>query len=111
QIIAFEFPDHPERTRLWQNALGKSFQYEEGLAERLGKNYQLTGGGIYNIISEGILEALDRQTNLITFELLETAMQEEFKKTGRRFEICTDEMVMQDPARRYGTGYEQRKNF
>lgn len=111
QIITFEFPEHSERLKLWQTGLGTSFSYKEGLIERLAKNYQLTGGGIYNVISESVMEALDKGTDTITFEILEPAMQEEFKKTGRRYEICTDEMVKQDPVRRYGPGYEQRKNF
>ncbi len=111
QIVTFEFPDHAERIKLWKTGLGASFIFEEGLVEKLAKNYQLTGGGIYNVISEGIMEALDKNTDTITFEILEPAMQEEFKKTGRRYEVCTDEMVKQDPVRRYGPGYEQRKNF
>ena len=110
-IITFEFPEYPERLRLWKNALGKSFRYEEGLVDTLAKNYQLTGGGIYNIISEGIIEALDKQTDTITFGMLEQAMKDEFKKTGRKFEICADENVMQNPVKRHGPNYEQRKNF
>lgn len=111
QIVTFSFPEHPERLRLWENALGQQFSYEAGLLERLARDYQFSGGGIYNIISEGVIEALDRDTTVITFELLEQAMMDEFKKTGRKYEICPDEKVMQDPAKRHGPGYEQRKNF
>jgi AAA+ superfamily predicted ATPase len=111
QIINFSFPEYPERLRLWKNALGLPFTYEEGLTERLARNYQLSGGGIYNIISEAVIEALDRDMSRISFEMLEPALKDEFKKTGRKFETCTDEMVKQEPARRYGPGYEQRKNF
>jgi AAA+ superfamily predicted ATPase len=111
QIVNFNFPDYPERLRLWQNALRSPFQYEEGLVDKLAMNYQLSGGGIYNIISEGIIEALDRNEETIRFELLETAMMDEFKKTGRKYEICKDEMVVQNPIRRYGPGYEHRRNF
>lgn len=111
QIITFPFPEFQERRKLWQNALGNSFSYEEDLVNRLAMNYQLTGGGIYNIISEGVLEALDRNSNIITFEMLEPAIMDEFKKTGRKYETCSDDMVIQNPARRYGPGYENRKNF
>lgn len=110
QIINFPFPEHAERLLHWRNALGSSFKYEDGLVERLSQDYQFTGGGIYNVISEGILEALDRKVNTITFELLEPAMKDEFKKTGRKYEICTDEMVKQNPVRRHGPGYESRQN-
>jgi len=111
QIVTFSFPEYPERLRLWEKALGTHFSYEAGLLQVLAKNYQFSGGGIYNIISEGVIEALDRNTTLITFDLLEQAMMDEFKKTGRKYEICPDEKVMQDPAKRHGPGYEQRKNF
>jgi SpoVK/Ycf46/Vps4 family AAA+-type ATPase len=111
QIVTFAFPEYKERLRLWENALAAPFGYEEELPEKLAKNYQLSGGGIYNVISEAVIEALDRDTHIITFELLEQALKDEFKKTGRRYETCTDEQVMQDPVKRYGPGYEQRKNF
>lgn len=109
--MTFSFPEYPERKRLWENALSTPFQFEEGLTDRLAKNYQFSGGGIYNIISEGVIEALDKESETITFELLEQAMIDEFKKTGRKYEVCTDEMVPQNPTKRYGIGYENRKNF
>ncbi len=111
QIVAFNFPEYPERILLWKNALNEPFKYEDGLVDRLAKDYQFSGGGIYNIISEGVIEALDRNMETITFKILEQAIADEFKKTGRKYEICTDEMVMTNPARRYGAGYEHRKNF
>lgn len=111
QIVTFNFPEYTERIRLWENALSDPFKFEEGLVDSLAKNYQFSGGGIYNIISEGIIEALDRNTEIISFEMLEQAMMDEFKKTGRKYEICPDEMVIQNPARRYGPGYENRRSF
>lgn len=111
QIVNFQFSDYPERIKLWENAIGAPFNYEEGLVDRLAKNYQFSGGSIFNVISEGVIEALDKKTETFTFELLEPAMMDEFKKTGRKYEVCTDEMVSQNPVRRYGVGFEQRKNF
>lgn len=111
QIVNFSFPEYPERLRLWKNALRMPFRFEEALAERLAKDYQFSGGGIYNIVSEAVIEALDKDQELITFGILEPAIIDEFKKTGRRYEICPDEKVIQDPVKRYGPGYEQRKNF
>lgn len=110
-IVDFEFPDYPERKQLWKRALFSPYTFEEGLPERLGKNYQLSGGSIYNIVSDAVIEALDQNLTQITFEMLEEALKDEFKKTGRKYEICTDDMVVVNPARRYGPGYEQRRNF
>ncbi|CAN5816631.1 hypothetical protein BH11BAC7_BH11BAC7_02490 [soil metagenome] len=110
-IVTFTFPDFDERLSIWKNALFEPYNFEEGLTERLAKNYQLTGGSIYNIVSDAVIEALEKDTSTITFDLLDEAMKDEFKKTGRKYDVCTDEMVLQDPARRYGAGYEQRKSF
>jgi len=111
QIVNFPFPDYEERIKLWENALGESFKYEEGLVQKLAKNYQLSGGSIYNVVSDAVIMAFDNNTNTISFALLEEALKDEFKKTGRAYMMCTDEMVSQEPSRRYGVGYEQRKNF
>jgi AAA+ superfamily predicted ATPase len=111
QIIAFNFPDYPERLRIWNNALARPFEYEPELVERLARNYQLSGGNIYNVISEAVVDALDQNTRQITFELIEPALQDEFRKSSRKYETCTDEQIMQNPARRYGPGYEHRRNY
>lgn len=110
-LVEFEFPDYPERKKLWDRSLFPPFTFEAGLTEQLSKNYQLSGGSIYNVVSDAVIEALHRETHLIGFELLETALKDEFKKTGRKYEICTDEMVIVNPVRRFGPGYEQRRNF
>jgi hypothetical protein len=108
RIITIPFPEYAERKKLWEISLGKSFSYEEGLTERLAKNFQLTGGSIYNIISDGVIKALKAKTNVLAYELLEPALKAEFNKTGRKFEVCTDEMVSQHPVRRFGPGYDKR---
>lgn len=110
-IASFPFPDFPERLQLWNQSIESPFAFEEGLTEELARNYQLTGGSIFNVVSDAILDAMDRQTERISFELIEPALQDEFKKTGRKYEVCTDDMVMQNPVRRFGPGYEQRRNF
>ncbi len=110
-IVEFDFPDYPQRQEIWKKALFEPYTFEEGLTETLAKNYQLSGGSIYNVVSDGIIEALEGDTEIITFELLETALADEFKKTSRKFEVCTDDMVVVNPARRHGQGYEQRRNF
>ncbi|MCU0432005.1 MAG: ATP-binding protein [Bacteroidia bacterium] len=110
-IASFDFPDYPQRRLLWERSVETPYCFENGLIENLAKNYQLTGGNIYNIVSDAVLEAMDRETDIITFDMIEPAMKDEFKKTGRPYKMCTDEMVMSNPVWRYGVGYEQRKNF
>lgn len=110
-IATFDFPDYTERQKLWAQSLEEPYRFEEGLTERLAKHYQLTGGSVYNIVSDAVLEAMDRDTSIITFEIIEPAMKDEFKKTGRPCQVCPDEMVATNPMLRYGVGYEARKNF
>lgn len=110
-IIQFDFPDYDERLPIWESALFSPFQLEEGLADRLAKNYQLSGGSIYNVVSDAVVDCIDAGITLISYELIEAALINEFKKTGRKFEVCTDEMVMANPVRRYGVGFEKRVNF
>lgn len=110
-IVEFEFPDYPERLRIWNKALFGPFLFEEGLTERLANQYQFSGGSIYNIVSDAVIEALDKNVQLITFELIEPLLKDEFKKTSRKSEVCTDEMLAVNPAKRYGLGYEKRQNF
>lgn len=110
-IAMFDFPEYTERQKLWAQSIEAPYHFEDGLTERLAKNYQLTGGSVYNIVSDAVLEAMDRDTDIITFEIIEPAMKDEFKKTGRPCQVCPDEMVMSNPVLRYGVGYEARKNF
>lgn len=110
-IAAFDFPEYEERQRLWAQSLEAPYHFAEGLTERLAKNYQLTGGSVYNIVSDAVLDAMDKEAETITFEIIEPAMKDEFKKTGRPCQVCPDEMVATNPMLRYGVGYEARKNF
>lgn len=110
-IVEFEFPDFEERLPIWQNSLFDPFVFETGIVENIARNYQLSGGSIYNIVSDAVIEALDTDQLVISKEMLESAMRVEFRKTGRVLEVCTDDMVKVNPMRRFGVGFEKRKNF
>jgi SpoVK/Ycf46/Vps4 family AAA+-type ATPase len=110
-IVQFDFPDYEERLPIWESALFSPFRLEGGLIDQLAKDYQLSGGSIYNVISDAVVECVDADITTISFDLIEPALKNEFKKTGRKYGVCTDEMVSVDPARRYGVGYEKRTNF
>lgn len=107
--IKFEFPTETERLLLWQKTLPPPFHYEEGLAEKLGRNYQLTGSNVHNITSDVIIEALDRDTETITFDMVEPYLKTEFQKRGMKYEVTTDDMVQKSPQKRLGNVY--RRNF
>lgn len=102
RVIKFEFPSMFEREILWQSFLPKGFIMNKQLTERLSRDYQLTGASINNIVSDSIIEALDRNVNELEFDLIEPFLKIEFLKTERPYKICTDEMVSANPEMRLG---------
>lgn len=110
-IVNFEFPDYAERKLIWERSLFPPFSFLPNLVEDLAKNYQLTGGSIYNVVSDAIIEALDNDEQELIKEMMESAMKDEYKKNGRKFEVCTDEMAFTNPVKRFGIGFEKRRNF
>ncbi len=108
RIINIPFPNYAERKLIWEKTLGPSFTYEPGLADRMARDYQLSGGSIHNVVSDGVIKALSMNSRVITFEMMERALISEFSKTGRKYEVVIDEHVHINPARRFGTGYEKR---
>jgi ATPase family associated with various cellular activities (AAA) len=109
--VVFGFPLEHERKELWDKALFKGYTFSESLVDKLSHDYQLSGGGIYNVISEALLDAIIEEKMVITFEMLEPALRDEFKKTGRILQVTTDAMALLNPHLRYGHGFEGRKNF
>jgi AAA+ superfamily predicted ATPase len=109
--VQFGFPLEDERLQLWNKSLFTGYYFSAELAEKLARDYQLSGGGIYNIASEVLQDALIDGVQEITMEMLVPALKEEFKKTGRVFQVTTDAMAKMNPHLRYGHGFEGRKNF
>ncbi|MFA0961647.1 ATP-binding protein [Roseivirga sp. BDSF3-8] len=107
--IKFEFPTEAERLLLWEKTLPAPFAYEESLAQKLARNYQLTGSNIHNITSDVIIEALDQDTKMVTFDMVEPYLKTEFQKRGMKYEVTTDDMVQKSPQKRLGNVY--RRNF
>ncbi len=108
RIINIPFPNYAERKLIWEKTLGASFTYEPGLVDRMARNYQLSGGSIHNVVSDGVIKALSINSRVINFEMMERGLISEFLKTGRKCEVILDEQVYVDAARRFGPGYEKR---
>lgn len=90
-IIQFSFPTCADRTKLWQNALPKKFKYEEKLVEKLALNFQLNGASIYNIVSELIVNAVEKNIETITYEVIHPFLEADFKKRDITMRPCRDE--------------------
>ena len=72
------------------------------LLDKLAANYQVNGASINNIISDVLVEAVDRKTFEISFEMLEPFMKIDYKRRKVMFEPCTDQIAVRDLKKRYG---------
>ncbi|MBB3695940.1 AAA family ATPase [Flammeovirga yaeyamensis] len=89
-IMEFPFPLESERKILWEKALPPGFNYDENVLETVSRNYQLSGANIASVISNTLLEAIHKDTNCITLELIKPIIQREFYKRDSRFMECPD---------------------
>lgn len=90
-IVNFSFPTYVERAKLWQNALPKSFNYEETLIEKLAQNFQLSGASIYNIVSELIISVIDKEIKEVTYDIIKPHLEADFRKRDITLKPCRDE--------------------
>ncbi len=102
RTIQFPFPNEAERRILWEKALPQAFTYKTGLLPQLAKNYQVNGASINNIISDVLIEAVDRQTTSISLEMLEPCLRVDYQRRRVNFEICPDSIAIRDIRKRYG---------
>ncbi|MDR6241825.1 ATP-binding protein [Aureibacter tunicatorum] len=109
--ITFKFPDYQERLQLWDNSLPEGFSFEEGLKEKLAKNFQLTGANISNIVSDAIIDALYVDNVVIGFDIIEPLLKLEFQKRDIPYGPCTDDQAQRSPERRYGKAVLTGRNF
>ncbi len=83
-LVYFPMPDVDERTRLWRTALnGKCKLNEDVCVVKLAERYELSGGGISNVIRYGALSALRRNSDVICLSDLTTGISKELKKEGK----------------------------
>lgn len=94
-VVQFSSPRYSERIQLWQNALPKSFKYEENLADKLALNFQLSGASIYSIVSELIICVVEKKIETVTYEVIKPFLEADFRKRDITMKPCRDEENMQ----------------
>lgn len=82
--IYFSRPKPAERLQLWKH----SFSPQSELAadvdlEAIGRQYDLTGGNIINVVQYASLAALARGENIIRFNDLQEGIRKEYLKDGK----------------------------
>ncbi len=81
--VAFQMPEAPQRTMLWQSMLPPGAPVEAGVDySDLGERFELSGGGIKNAVVRAAFLAADAGT-VITAELLLRAAVAEVEEMGR----------------------------
>lgn len=83
-IIKFKLPTPEEREKLWRNTFSDKMMFEKGLILKdISQTYEITGGGILNVVQYCALRAMHRQTNIVTKEDIINGIRKEYQKTGK----------------------------
>lgn len=83
-IIQFPMPKADERKKLWQKAFPAAVRLDSSidLAEIAGK-FELTGSNIMNIVQYCCIEALEKDSRIISQENLQNGIKRELSKEGK----------------------------
>lgn len=85
-IIQFPVPDARERTVLWQKSFSPVAELELDIhLDEIGRNYNLTGGSIINVVQYSSLMALKKGGRKIFLEDITEGINREYQKQGRTF--------------------------
>lgn len=85
-MIYFPMPNAEQRFRLWQNAFLPPLQLDEKVdLSSIAEKYEISGGGIINVLRSCALKAIDRQPPLIFQRDILQGIRKEFQKEGKTF--------------------------
>jgi AAA+ superfamily predicted ATPase len=83
-IIYFQMPNAEQRLRLWRSAFSGNFQVSEEVDwEHIAQQYELSGGGIFNVLQFCALAAVLRNPPLITQQDIIKGIRKELRKEGK----------------------------
>ena len=84
-VVYFPMPRHPERLRLWRQALPAQAQLARDVdLDALAREHELSGGSIMNVIRDVSLSAIAAGGVEITREQLLESIRRELSKEGRQ---------------------------
>lgn len=84
-MIEFPMPEAPIRTKIWENLLKDTFPFREDVdLEKIGANYELTGGSMKNIFRSLMLRIYDKPETERTISMndVATTIEQEMMKSG-----------------------------
>ncbi len=83
-LVHFSMPDADDRQRLWRSSLNGQCKIDDDVCfQQLAERYELSGGGITNVVRCGALSALRRESDTICHNDLVTGITKELRKEGK----------------------------
>ena len=83
-IIYFPMPRPEERLRLWEQALSPKARFAPGLSmAKIAEEHELSGGGIMNVMRYASLQALARDSTVLTLDDMVQGIRRELAKEGK----------------------------
>jgi SpoVK/Ycf46/Vps4 family AAA+-type ATPase len=83
-IIRFAVPDKGERLRLWESTLPSKAEWADDVdLESIASDYELSGGGIVNILRYASLSTIRNGTHHISQDAIMEGIRREYAKIGK----------------------------
>jgi hypothetical protein len=85
-IIHFPMPKPADRLRLWEEGFSDQTELDPRISlNHFAAEYEMSGGGIMNVIRYATLMALSKNTRTIAYDDLLNGIRKEFNKEGKTF--------------------------
>jgi len=85
-MIYFAMPGPAQRRLLWQNAFSGKTVFDAKLQtkfDEIANKYEMAGGAIINVVRYASLMAINRGSNIITYEDVLEGIRKEYRKDGK----------------------------
>ena len=83
-IIFFPIPKPKQRIKMWENYFSKFLKLDENIdLKKIAEEYEITGGGIVNVLKYCAIQSAERNTNIVSPEALKEGIRKELLKEGK----------------------------
>lgn len=83
-IIYFPIPKPKQRLQIWQNYFSKSLHLHQDIdLAQIAQDYEITGGGVVNVLKHCAIHAAANDNRTIDFETLREGIRKEQLKEGK----------------------------
>ncbi len=83
-VVPFPMPNKADRARLWQASFSEQCPLADTIStDEIAQNYELSGGGIMNVVRYASLMALSADSTVIQYDDLIRGIRREMQKEGK----------------------------